>query len=78
MTRKDWERRQAQWKQFQAWEATHHVVTLSPAERLAEIGALVDLAHRHRRGDPVGADMETLIGGVRVMHTRLAVLSHTA
>jgi len=78
MTREDWDRRQAQWKQFQAWEATQHVVTFSPAERLAEVGALVDLAHRHRRGDPVEADVDALIAGIRVMHARLAVLSHAA
>ncbi|MBI3312190.1 MAG: hypothetical protein HYZ88_01525 [Candidatus Omnitrophica bacterium] len=78
VTTEEWRKRQAQWKQFHEWEAAHHAVTLSPSERLAEIGALVDLAYRAGRANAERADAKALVSGVRVMRERLAVLHRPA
>jgi len=73
-----WRQRQDQWKRFRIWEAQHRAVELSPEERLAEIGALVDLAQPVRQAQGSAAeDVEAEIQGIRVMRKRLAVLSRT-
>ncbi|MBI3324871.1 MAG: hypothetical protein HYZ92_06285 [Candidatus Omnitrophica bacterium] len=74
MTKETWAKRQAQWRRFHEWEAANRTVPFSPAERLAEIGALVDRALNARRGPVEASDVTALARRVRVMQTRLAVL----
>ena len=76
MTKDAWDKRQAQWKRFEQWDMKQRAVRLSAAERLAEIGALVDFAYDRARG--VGtqtADVSALMSGIRTMRQQLAVLN---
>ena len=79
MTKEQWQKRQEQWKRFHAWEAEHDVLFLSPEERLAEVGALVDLALAQRQPKRESA-RELMVGveGIAVMRQRLAYLGKTA
>ena len=70
-----WQRRQAQWGRYRTWAAQHEEILLSPPERLAEIGALVDRARQAASGPlrPTHATTAT-VRGIVIMRTRLAVL----
>ena len=70
-----WRQRQAQWERFQAWENQHQSVLLSPPERLAEIGALVDRARQAASDQlrPTRATTAT-VEGIMIMRKRLALL----
>ena len=72
-----WRHRQAQWERFRAWESQHQGVSLSPSERLAEIGALVDRARQAASGPlrPTRATTAT-VEGIVIMRKCLAVLEH--
>ena len=73
-----WRQRQAQWARFRNWQTTSWVVELSPAECLAEIGALVDRAQQARRPQSEAAeDVAARVQGIRLMRQRLAVLRRT-
>ena len=76
MTADEWRRRQDQWAKFQAWERTHTTCRLSPSERLAEIGELVDLALKAGRFP--GRNVEQCAAGIRLMRLQLAVLGDAA
>ena len=73
-----WQRRQAQWKLYQKWAARQPESALSPSERLAEVGALVDRAQPSASGPPMRVTIAA-IQGIVMMRTRLAVLGrHTS
>lgn len=75
MTKEQWRKRQAQWDRFHAWEAKHGSFSLSPEERLAEVGALVDLALAKQRPKKESArDLKAAAEGIAVMRQRLAYL----
>lgn len=79
MNRDAWERRQAQWRRFHEWEARQPAGSaLSPSERLAEIGALVDLALSRAMVCQEGRDVNATARGIQVMRARLAVLRRAA
>ena len=71
-----WRRRQLQWERFRVWEARQRVTELSPSERLAEVGALVDLSQQvASRRLAVAEDVRASVRGIGLMRSRLAVLS---
>ncbi len=75
MTKEQWLERQAQWERFHAWEKDHGSPALTPEERLAEIGALVDLALARRQPPRKSAqDLRAAAEGVILMRQRLACL----
>lgn len=75
MTKEQWQRRQEQWRRFHAWEAEHNSLSLSPEERLAEVGALVDLALAGRRPERESAEyLKAAAEGIALMRRRLAYL----
>lgn len=75
MTKSDWQKRQEQWRRFHAWEAEHRSLSLSPEERLAEVGALVDLALGGQRPRKESAqDLRAAAEGIALMRQRLAYL----
>ena len=70
-----WRQRQAQWERFRAWDLQHQGSQLSPSERLAEIGALVDRARQGISVPPRPVRVTTAtIQGIVIMRTRLAAL----
>ena len=79
MTKDQWRKREAQWKKFHAWEAEHAALKLSPSERLAEIGSLVDwVLRRHSPKSESAKDLKEKVAGIVMMHHRLAALGKTA
>ena len=79
MTKEQWRKREEQWKKFHEWEARHNSLFLSPEERLAEIGALVDLALAGRRPKRESLrDLRAKAEGVALMRHRLSYLGRAA
>ncbi len=75
MTTDEWRKRQMQWKRFQQWEAAARPgAALSPSERLAEIGTLVDLALKAAHGEFPNPELGATIKGIGIMRKRLAVI----
>ena len=75
MTKEQWQKRQEQWGRFHAWEAKHNSLSLSPEERLAEVGALVDLALAGRRPQRESTqNLRAAAEGIALMRRRLAYL----
>ena len=72
-----WRRRQAQWERYRVWADQHDEIRLSPSERLAEIGALVDRARQAASG-PLRQTHATAatVQGIVIMRKCLAVLGH--
>lgn len=79
MTKEEWQKRQARWDKFHAWEARQSSLSLSPEERLAEVGALVDLALAKQRPPEESArDLREAAEAIAVMRQRLACLGKAA
>ena len=68
MTKEEWRKREEQWRRFHAWEAQEPPLKLSPSERLAELGALLDrlLASRPEKSESAQELREKVAGIVRM------------
>ncbi len=75
MTKEQWRKRQEQWDRFHAWEAQEPPLKLSPSERLAELGALVDrlLASLPRQSESA-EELRKNVAGIVLMRKSLTVL----
>ena len=79
MTKEEWRRREEQWERFHAWETGREPMSLSPQERLAEVGALADLVFA--RQGVVKESIQDLMAaaqGIALMRKCLASLGKTA
>ncbi len=78
MMKDQWRKRQEQWDRFHEWEAKQPASKLSPAQRLAEIGALVDRALASDRFPKESQEgLARKAKGVILLHKRLAVLNRS-
>ncbi len=74
-----WRERKKQWERFNEWERKHATQKLTPAQRLAEIGALVDRAMRGRRlNRQTSRELAEKVKGISLMRKGLEALSKAA
>ncbi len=79
MTKDQWLEREKQWKGFHEWESKHAADSLSPQERLAEVGALVDLILARQGSEAKGVpDLRAATAGIVSMRRCLACLVRAA
>ena len=73
-----WRDRQAQWERYRSWAIGHQHLPLKPPERLAEIGALMDLARQSAAGWVASGRATTAsVQGIIGMRQSLSVLKRS-
>ncbi|MBI4313913.1 MAG: hypothetical protein HY594_03770 [Candidatus Omnitrophica bacterium] len=77
MTKDEWKKRQGQWDRFHQWEEKQPPLRLSPMERIAGIGALIDLAWKVSGRFPDDSAKRD-VSGIILMRHQLSVLDRVA
>ena len=74
-TREQWEKRLAQWREFNEWERRQPPEKSTPEERIARAGEMLEFATQFRRGEPdQGAGIADLARNVARMKEALSLL----